>query len=435
MKLKDIKPNPNNPRVLRDEKFQKLKQSITEFPKMLSLRPMVIDENNVVLGGNMRLRALQELGFTDIEEAWVKRSSDLTEEEKRRFIIADNVAFGEWDWDTLANDWEVVDLEAWGLDIPQFENEVEELEASEDDYDVPEWGIETDIVIGDLFEIGEHRLLCGDSTDASDVALLFDGKLADMVMTDPPYNVDYASKNKMLNYSDKGARIQDDIENDKMDDNSFYKFLYDFYLALGTFTKQGGSWYVWHTDNERINFTKAFKDSGMYFSQCLIWVKNNLVLGRLDYQKKHETCLYGWKEGAGHYFTNQRTNTTVIEDKLDIKKLTKDEMKKMLTEMLRDKTKSTVIHCDKPHQSDLHPTMKPILLIAPLIENSSRVGEIVADGFLGSGSTMVAAHQLKRRCFGMELEPKYCAVIIDRMAKLDPSLKITRNGKEYKTAQ
>jgi ParB-like chromosome segregation protein Spo0J len=129
MKLKDIKPNPNNPRVLRDEKFQKLKQSITEFPKMLSLRPMVIDENNVVLGGNMRLRALQELGFTDIDEAWVKRSSDLTEEEKKRFIIADNVAFGEWDWDTLANDWEVVDLEAWGLDIPQFdEGNDEDLE-------------------------------------------------------------------------------------------------------------------------------------------------------------------------------------------------------------------------------------------------------------------------------------------------------------------
>ena len=129
MKLKDIKPNPNNPRVLRDDKFQKLKQSITEFPKMLSLRPMVIDENNVVLGGNMRLRALQELGFTDVDEAWVKRSSDLTEDEKKRFIIADNVAFGEWDWDTLANDWEVVDLEAWGLDIPQFdEGNSEDLE-------------------------------------------------------------------------------------------------------------------------------------------------------------------------------------------------------------------------------------------------------------------------------------------------------------------
>ena len=124
MKLRDIKPNPNNPRVLRDDKFQKLKQSITEFPKMLSLRPMVIDENNVVLGGNMRLRALQELGFTDVEEAWVKRSSDLTEDEKKRFIIADNVAFGEWDWDTLANDWEVVDLEAWGLEIPQFNQDI-----------------------------------------------------------------------------------------------------------------------------------------------------------------------------------------------------------------------------------------------------------------------------------------------------------------------
>jgi ParB-like chromosome segregation protein Spo0J len=133
MKLKDIKPNPNNPRVLRDDKFQKLKQSITEFPKMLSLRPMVIDENNVVLGGNMRLRALQELGFTNIDEAWVKRSSDLTEEEKKRFIIADNVAFGEWDWDTLANDWEVVDLEAWGLDIPQFDTVEEEVIEEEEE--------------------------------------------------------------------------------------------------------------------------------------------------------------------------------------------------------------------------------------------------------------------------------------------------------------
>jgi ParB-like chromosome segregation protein Spo0J len=133
MKLKDIKPNPNNPRVLRDDKFQKLKQSITEFPKMLSLRPMVIDENNVVLGGNMRLRALQELGFTDVEDAWVKRSSDLTEDEKKRFIIADNVAFGEWDWDTLANDWEVVDLEAWGLEIPFYDEEVKEEQSKEEE--------------------------------------------------------------------------------------------------------------------------------------------------------------------------------------------------------------------------------------------------------------------------------------------------------------
>jgi DNA modification methylase len=153
-----------------------------------------------------------------------------------------------------------------------------------------------------------------------------------------------------------------------------------------------------------------------------------MVIGRQDYQWKHEPCLYGWKEGAAHYFTNDRTHTTVIEDKIDIKKLTKDEMKKMLTEMLSDKTKSTIINCDKPHRSAEHPTMKPILLLAPLIQNSSKENEIVADGFLGSGSTMVASHQLKRKCYGLELDPKYCQVIVDRMKKLDPSLVIKRNG-------
>ena len=418
MKLKDIKPNPNNPRVLRDDKFQKLKQSITEFPKMLSLRPMVIDENNVVLGGNMRLRALQELGFTDVEEAWVKRSSDLTEDEKKRFIIADNVAFGEWDWDTLANDWDVADLEAWGLDIPQFENEAEELEASEDDYDVPEGGIETDIVIGDLFEIGEHRLLCGDSTEVDTWEKVMNGELADMVITDPPYNVDYVGKTK-----DSLKIINDSMSNDE-----FYIFLYDFYTALGSFTKLGGAWYVWHADSEGHVFRQAFKDSGLLLKQCLIWVKNSMVMGRQDYHWKHEPCLYGWKEGAAHYFTSDRTKTTVIEDTVNVSKLTKEEMKKMLNEILSDKTKSTILHCNKPHRNAEHPTMKPILLFAPLIDNSSKVGEIVADGFLGSGSTMVAAQQLKRKCYGMELDPKYCQVIIDRMKKLDSTLIIKRNG-------
>lgn len=418
MKLKDIKPNPNNPRVLRDDKFQKLKQSITEFPKMLSLRPMVIDENNVVLGGNMRLRALQELGFTDVEEAWVKRSSDLTEDEKKRFIIADNVAFGEWDWDTLANDWDVADLEAWGLDIPQFENEAEELEASEDDYDVPEGGIETDIVIGDLFEIGEHRLLCGDSTEVDTWEKVMNGELADMVITDPPYNVDYVGKTK-----DSLKIINDSMSNDE-----FYIFLYDFYTALGSFTKLGGAWYVWHADSEGHVFRQAFKDSGLLLKQCLIWVKNSMVMGRQDYHWKHEPCLYGWKEGAAHYFTSDRTKTTVIEDTVNVSKLTKEEMKKMLNEILSDKTKSTILHCNKPHRNAEHPTMKPILLFAPLIDNSSKVGEIVADGFLGSGSTMVAAQQLKRKCYGMELDPRYCQVIIDRMKKLDSTLIIKRNG-------
>jgi site-specific DNA-methyltransferase (adenine-specific) len=426
VKISEVKPNPKNPRIIKDGKFQKLVKSIQEFPDMLNKRPLVVftdvDNKYVVLGGNMRLKACKEIGIKEIP---IIIADEWTEEQKNEFLIKDNVGFGEWDWDSLANEWDAEKLDEWGLDVPDFA--VTELEAEEDDYEIPN-EIETDIVLGDLFEIGEHRLLCGDSTQVDTWQKVMNEKLCDMVMTDPPYNVDYSSKNKMLNYSDKGNRNQTDIENDKMDNNSFYQFLYDFYTALGSYTKKGGVWYVWHADSEGKNFRSAFTNSGLLLKQCLIWVKNNMVIGRQDYQWKHEPCLYGWKEGAAHYFTNDRTHTTVIEDKIDIKKLTKDEMKKMLTEMLSDKTKSTIINCDKPHRSAEHPTMKPILLLAPLIQNSSKENEIVADGFLGSGSTMVASHQLKRKCYGLELDPKYCQVIVDRMKKLDPSLVIKRNG-------
>ena len=427
VKINAIKTNPKNPRLIKDDKFKKLVKSIQEFPQMLELRPIVVDENNIILGGNMRYKACIEAG---LKEIYILKAEDLTEQQKDEFIVKDNVGFGEWDWDILANEWDTDKLQDWGLDLP-LDVSVEELEAEEDDYEIPN-EINTDIVIGDLFEIGEHRLLCGDSTQVDTWQKVMNDKLCDMVMTDPPYNVDYSSKNKMLNYSDKGNRNQTDIENDKMDNNSFYQFLYDFYTALGSYTKQGGAYYVWFSEAEGINFRKALIDAGILLKQNLIWVKNNIVLGRQDYQNKHESCLYGWKEGAAHYFTSERTHTTVIEDTINVNKLTKDEMKKMLNEMLSDKTKSTIIHCDKPHRSAEHPTMKPILLLAPLIQNSSKENEIVADGFLGSGSTMVASHQLKRKCYGMELDPKYCQVIIDRMKKLDPSLEIKRNGEIIK---
>jgi len=411
VKINSIKTNPKNPRLIKDDKFKKLVNSIKEFPQMLELRPIVVDENNIILGGNMRHKACIEAG---LKEVFIVQAKDLTEEQKDEFIVKDNLGFGEWDWDILANEWDIDKLEDWGLDLP-LDVSVEELEAEEDNYDIPD-EINTDIVIGDLFEIGEHRLLCGDSTQVDTWQKVMNEKLCDMVMTDPPYNVDYEG----------GTGLK--IINDSMSNSSFYQFLYDFYTALGSYTKKGGAWYVWHADSEGANFRQAMKDSGILLKQCLIWVKNSMVMGRQDYQWKHEPCLYGWKEGAAHYFTNERTHTTVIEDKVDIKKLTKDEMKKMLTEMLSDKNKTTIINCDKPHRSAEHPTMKPILLLAPLIQNSSKENEIVADGFLGSGSTMVAAHQLKRKCYGLELDPKYCQVIVERMKKLDPSLKIKRNG-------
>lgn len=214
MKLTDIKPNPNNPRIIKDANFKKLVKSIEEFPKMMALRPIVVDEDGMVLGGNMRLKALQHLKFKDIPDEWVKRAADLTEDEQRRFIIADNVSGGEWDVDDLSANWDRQELEDWGLEI---EWPVIEPGATEDDYEIPDT-IETDIVVGDLFEIGEHRLLCGDSTDSDQVAKLMNGEKADMVLTDPPYNVDYEGKTK------DALKIY----NDNMSKNDFYSFYYYF---------------------------------------------------------------------------------------------------------------------------------------------------------------------------------------------------------------
>lgn len=380
MKITDIKPNPNNPRIIKDDKFKKLVKSIQDFPQMLELRPIVIDENNVVLGGNMRLKACIEAGLTDVP---VKQAADLTEEQKKEFIVKDNVGYGEWDWDDLANNWNTNDLIEWGLDIPNFEPEV--LEAEEDDFAVPEGGVETDIVLGDLFEIGEHRLLCGDSTDSDQVAKLMNGTLADMCHTDPPYNIDYEG----------GSKKREKIANDKLDD--FPKFLYDVYTTISTALKKGGAIYVWHASTETHNFIQQFLDAGFLFKSYIVWNKNNSTFGRSDYHWKHEPCIYGWLDGASHKWYGDRKQTTVWD-------------------------------VDRPSRSDEHPTMKPIDLCSKALTNSSTINDIVLDVFLGSGSTMVASHQLKRRCYGMELDPKYCQVIVDRMRKLDPTMVIKKNG-------
>ena len=418
--INTVKANPNNPRIIKDDKFAKLVKSINEFPQMLNLRPIVVNDDMVVLGGNMRLKACKEAGLKEIP---IIKASALTEQQQKEFIVKDNVGYGEWDWNDLANNWDVDELTEWGLDIPGFVNEEVIAEVVEDDFDVPEGDIKTDIVLGDLFEIGEHKLLCGSSTETDTWSRLFGDKLCDMVMTDPPYNNNYEG----------GTGLK--ILNDEMSNDSFYQFLYDFYTALGTYTKAGGAWYVWHAQMESANFMQAYKDSGLLLKQCLIWVKNALVMGRQDYHWKHEPCLYGWKEGAAHYFTDDRTNSTVIEDVVDFKKLSKKELLDLIKEVTSDKQKTTIIHCDKPSKNDVHPTMKPIKLLAPLIENSSKIGELIADGFLGSGSTMVAAHQLKRKCYGTELDPKYCQVIVDRMLNLDPTLEVKRNGQPYKKTE
>jgi site-specific DNA-methyltransferase (adenine-specific) len=383
VKVTEVKANPNNPRIIKDEKFAKLIQSVKDFPEMLEIRPIVVNKDMVVLGGNMRFKACKEAGLKEIP---IIIAENLTEEQQKEFIIKDNVSGGEWDWDMLANQWDVEELNQWGLDIPDFALD-SNLEAEEDDFDVPEGGIETDIVLGDLFEIGQHRLICGDSTQTDTFEKLMQGEMADMCVTDPPYNVAYEG----------GTKEKLTIQNDSMGKEDFYKFLYDFYSALTTSVKKGGAIYVWHASSEIINFAKAMVDAGWLLKQQLIWVKNSMVMGRQDYQWKHEPCLYGWLKGDSHKWYSDRKQTTVIEH-------------------------------DKPLRNGEHPTMKPIGLFSYQIENSSKQGDIVIDAFGGSGTTMVACHQMNRKAYLVEFDPKYCQVIIDRMKKLDPTLEIKRNG-------
>lgn len=382
VKIEQIKLNPNNPRLIKDDKFKKLVQSIVDFPQMLEIRPIVVNADMIILGGNMRYKACKEAGIKEIP---VIIADNLTEEQQKEFLIKDNVSGGEWDWDILANEWNVEQLTEWGLDIPNFEVD-EVLEAEEDDFDTtpPEIPI---TVLGDLYEIGEHRLLCGDSTQTDTFEKLMDGQLADLVVTDPPYNVAYEGKTK-------DALT---IENDSMGNDDFYKFLYDFYTALTTAVKKGGAIYVWHASSEVINFGKAMVDAGWLLKQQLIWVKNTMVMGRQDYQWKHEPCLYGWLKGDSHKWYSDRKQTTVIE-------------------------------WDKPQRNAEHPTMKPIGLFGYQIENSSKQGDIVIDAFGGPGTTMVACEQLKRKARVIEFDPKYCDVIVKRMIKLDDTLTVKRNG-------
>lgn len=238
-----------------------------------------------------------------------------------------------------------------------------------------------------------------------------------MVLTDPPYNVDYGAKNEFLNTFCKGNRNEKDISNDRMGDEAFHSFLVAAFRQIFNALKEGGAFYIWHADSEGLNFRIAVKESGLTLKQTLIWNKNNFVLGRQDYQWRHEPCLYGWKEGASHYFIEDRSQETVFQKKPeDVDGMTEEEAKETLKKILS--LPATVIDCPKPQRSDEHLTMKPVTLMARLIRNSTRREDIVLDLFGGSGSTLIACEQLGRKCRMMELDPLYCRVIIDRWEKL-----------------
>jgi site-specific DNA-methyltransferase (adenine-specific) len=399
MKLTNIKPNPNNPRLIKDDKFSKLVQSIKDFPEMMEKRPIVCvtdaDGKIYPLGGNMRYKALKELNYKDIPDTWVTMADDWTEEKRREFVIKDNVGFGEWDWEQLSNEWDAEELEAWGLDVPDFSNN-EVLEAVEDDFDAtpPEEPI---TVLGDLYEIGEHRLLCGDSTDSDQVAKLMDGEKADMVMTDPPYGVEIKGKFT-------GTILNDNLQGDEFDD-----FLTACFNNLKLFNK--GNLYISYEIKNHTIFENALLSSGFVFDEIIIWNKDSASFySNNKYNRKFEPIFFieNGKE------LKCKPDVNVWDFAKSSSFASRDENNKRFNE--------------DGNYLVAHPTTKPLGLITKPLNNSTKENDLILDLFLGSGSTMVASHQLKRKCYGMELDPKYCDVIVKRMIKLDPSLKIKRNG-------
>jgi len=360
-------------------------------------RSILVDKNAKIIAGNKTTENFKELGFEKIkiikakpdELVVVQRDDiDLDTPKGRAMALADNKtseANLEWDFETMQEQLPAELLEEWEMQLPE-----EELEATEDDYTEPD-DMQVDVVLGDLIEIGEHRLLCGDSTDSDQVAKLMNSKKADMVFTDPPYNINYG------NIKHPKFKVRE-IENDNMSGSEFKDFVHGFVSNIKLFCD--GIVYCWSGQGEdgRIMFTVL--DEILHHSTTIIWNKDQFTLGRGKYQNKYEPCWFGWVNN-GKTFTDDRTLTNVWDFK-------------------------------RPQRSDLHPTMKPIELCENALNHASKLNDIILDLFLGSGSTMVAAHQLKRKCYGMELDPKYCQVIIDRMTKLDETLVIKINGKTYK---
>ena len=394
--INSIKPYKNNAKQHPEEQIEQIKRSIEMFGMD---DPIGIWKDEIV-EGHGRLIACQQLGMKEVP---IIRLDHLTDEERKAYTLAHNKLTMNSDFDIdILNDelmnFETIDMTEFGFDL-DFDTG-EETEIVEDEVpDIPE---EPKAKLGEIYQLGNHRLMCGDSTSEEDVRKLMNDKKADLLFTDPPYNVNISNSQGMT------------IENDNMDNESFKNFLHGAFKCANESLKSGGAFYIWYADSEDINFRTACVDNDLLIKQCLIWVKNGFNFGRQDYKWKHEPCLYGWKEGAGHYFIEEYNHPTVIEDEIDLDSMKKEEMKKMLEELLTTQVPTTIIHENKPLKNDLHPTMKPIKMCADMIRNSSKQNEIVLDLFGGSGSTLITCEQLHRTCYMMEYDPIYVDVIIQR---------------------
>ena len=383
--INKIKGNPSNPRIIKDEKFKKLVKSINGFPEMLEKRPIVVDEDMMVLGGNMRWKACKDAG---LKEVWIDVAEGWTQEQKDEFIIKDNANFGEWDWDILANEWDSVQLAEWGLDVWQNEDDkIAEIGLIEDD-EIPEVK-ESKVKRGDIWKLGEHRVMCGDSTSSDDVEKLMNGEKADMVFTDPPYGVSYKGgviHGNKINTNNK----RDMLKNDEID-------IYSDFISLIPLIIDNGAIYIFYAIKYSYEIYKPLKDNNIDVMSVLAWVKINTGYADMNshYKNRYEPFVY-CKAGSKTNFIGSTTENTTWEIK-------KDRVNK------------------------LHPTQKPIEV--PLRAIGNHKANIVADLFLGSGTTLIAAEKLNRKCYGMELDEKYCDVIIERWEQFTGQ-KAIKNGTE-----
>ena len=373
--INTIKPYPNNPRKLSETAIEKVSKSIQQFGFR---QPIVVDKDRIIVVGHTRYRASKKLGYKQVP---ITIADNLTKEQINAYRIADNRTNEEAKWDDellkielKELEYKDFDLKMTGFDDKQINDLLfEEKQGLTDDDAVPDTPEEPITKLGDIWHLGKHRLLCGDSTIEKNIQDLFGEQKADLYLTDPPYNVDYVGKTK------DALKIQ----NDKQSDDEFTAFLTKAFTNAANILKLGASFYIWHSDSEGLLFRLAVNEAYFKLRQTLIWSKNSMVMGRQDYQWQHEPCLYGWKDGASHSWYSDRKQTTLL-------------------------------NFDRPTQSKLHPTMKPIKLLSYLINNSSKQEDLIFDSFLGSGSTLIACEKLDRICYGMELDPKYCDVIVKR---------------------
>lgn len=425
--LKTAEYNPRKDLKPGDIEYEKLKRSIEEFGYV---EPVIWNkQTGTVVGGHQRLKVMKDLGYEEVDCVVV----DLDEKKEKALNVALNKISGEWDNALLANLLKDLDDSGYDLTFTGFDlAEAQELFGSgsmenvkEDEFDADSAAAEITepkTQNGDLWLLGNHRLLCGDSTNASDISKLMDGGVADVMVTDPPYNVDYGGTISGNNRN---------IANDNLADDEFRAFLLAFYKQAFAVLKKGAPAYIFHSTKETVNFAQTMTEAGFKVAQTLVWLKNHFTLGRQDYQWIHEPILYGWKEGTGHYFIDDRTLSTALESQAEnLRKMNKAELVELVEKILDLPT--TVIMDNKPSRSADHPTMKPITLCAKLIYNSSHEGDTVYEPFGGSGSTLIASEQLNRKCCAVELEPKYCDVIVRRYKELCPAaaVKHIRNGVE-----